>query len=50
MIELLWPWMLLALPLPILVRMLLPRSERKVSAVMHVPELDDYLLESDTRV
>jgi len=50
MIELLWPWMLLALPLPILVRMLLPRSERKVSAVMRVPQLDDYLPAGDTEV
>jgi len=50
MIELLWPWMLLALPLPILVRMLLPRSERKVTAVMRVPQLDDYLSEGNSEV
>ena len=49
MIELLWPWMLLALPLPILVRFLLPRSDRHETAVMRVPHIQDFHIEGSSK-
>jgi Ca-activated chloride channel family protein len=36
-VELAWPWMLLALPLPWLLRLLLPRAEPVGSAALRVP-------------
>lgn len=37
-----WPWVLLLLPLPLLVRLLLPASNRTQDAPLHVPSLDDF--------
>ena len=41
MIEWLWPWVFWALPLPLLVRFLLPQSER-AEAALTVPSLGDF--------
>ena len=37
MFELAWPWMLLALPLPLLVALLLPRARQTISAALRLP-------------
>ncbi|MCB1575407.1 MAG: VWA domain-containing protein [Dokdonella sp.] len=37
MFELAWPWMLLALPLPLLVALLLPRARQAISAALRLP-------------
>ena len=39
MVSLAWPWVLLALPLPIIVRMLLPASRSLAEAGLRVPTL-----------
>jgi Ca-activated chloride channel family protein len=38
MFELAWPWMLLALPLPLLVALLLPRARQTISAALRLPQ------------
>jgi len=42
MISLLWPWALIALPLPFLFRLLLPRAKQSDDAALRVPHLSDY--------
>ena len=42
MISLLWPWMLTILPLPFLLRLLLPRAKQNNDAALLVPHLSDY--------
>ena len=42
MIELQWPWLLLLLPLPMLVRWLLPASDRSPEAALRVPFFHRY--------
>ncbi|MBS3964042.1 MAG: VWA domain-containing protein [Methylomonas sp.] len=42
MIELLWPWLLILLPLPLLLRTLLPASQQDRQAALIVPFLDDF--------
>lgn len=37
MFELAWPWMLLAMPLPLLVALLLPRARQSISAALRLP-------------
>jgi len=42
MISLLWPWALAALPLPFIIRLLLPRAKQSNDAALRVPHLSDY--------
>lgn len=42
MLSLAWPWALLALPLPLLLRRLLPEADRLQEAGLRVPGLDRY--------
>ena len=42
MITLLWPWALIALPLPFIFRLLLPRARQTNDAALRVPHLSDY--------
>lgn len=44
MISLLWPWALAILPLPFLLRLLLPRAKQNNDAALQVPHLSDYQL------
>ena len=44
MIELEWPWLLYCLPLPILLRLLLPRASDANDAALRVPYLQDFAL------
>ncbi len=47
MIDFAWPWLLVSLPLPIVVRWWLPVYERQQAAALKVPFLDDlYTAES----
>jgi Ca-activated chloride channel family protein len=39
MLELAWPWLLLALPLPILAALLLPRARGAIGTALHLPHL-----------
>ena len=41
-IQFIWPWLFLALPLPFLVRVLLPASDKNQDQSLHVPFLDDF--------
>ncbi|MCB1857973.1 MAG: VWA domain-containing protein [Gammaproteobacteria bacterium] len=41
MIDFAWPWIFLLLPLPVLVRVVLPPAERPVEAALHMPFLED---------
>ena len=40
--SLLWPWALAMLPLPFLLRVLLPRAKQNNDAALQVPHLSDY--------
>ena len=42
MISLLWPWALAALPLPFILRLLLPRAKKADDAALRVPDLSCY--------
>ena len=42
MISLVWPWALAALPLPFIIRLLLPRAKQSNDAALRVPHLSDY--------
>ena len=42
MMSLLWPWALMVLPLPVLLRILLPRAKQSNDAALLVPHLADY--------
>lgn len=44
MIEFVWPWLFLALPLPLLVRLLLPAVEPAQEAALKVPALQPFTL------
>jgi Ca-activated chloride channel family protein len=50
MIEFAWPWVLLSLPLPLLVRWLLPAADAGEGAALRVPVLDDFRLGESARV
>lgn len=41
-IQFVWPWVFLLLPLPILLRFLLPASNKNNDAPLHVPFFDDF--------
>ncbi|VAW68090.1 Aerotolerance protein BatA [hydrothermal vent metagenome] len=41
-IQFAWPWLLLLLPLPIILRLLLPASDRNQDAPLHIPFIDDF--------
>ena len=41
-IQFIWPWLFLALPLPFLVRVLLPASDKNQDQPLHVPFIDDF--------
>jgi len=41
-IQFIWPWMFLLLPLPLLVRLLLPASDKNQDHPLYVPFLDDF--------
>jgi Ca-activated chloride channel family protein len=41
MLELAWPWLLLALPLPWVLRLLLPRARQQASQALRVPFYDE---------
>jgi len=49
MISLLWPWALVALPLPFIFRLLLPRAKQSNDAALRVPHLADYQTEEGHR-
>ena len=42
MIHFEWPWLLTALPLPLLIRWLLPANSPVEQAALKVPFLDDF--------
>ncbi len=42
MISFLWPWAFLIIPLPFLLRLLLPRAKQSDEAALRVPHLSDY--------
>jgi Ca-activated chloride channel family protein len=42
MMSLLWPWALAMLPLPFLLRLILPRAKQSNEAALRVPHLSDY--------
>lgn len=44
MIHFEWPWLFLALPLPLLTRWLLPRADDSVEAALRVPGLDAFVI------
>lgn len=48
MMSLLWPWALVALPLPFIFRLLLPRAKRSNDAALQVPHLSDYQISENT--
>jgi len=41
-IQFIWPWIFLLLPLPLLIRLLLPASDKNQDQPLHVPFLDDF--------
>jgi len=41
-IQFIWPWLFLLLPLPLLVRFILPASDKNQDQPLHVPFLDDF--------
>jgi len=47
MLSLAWPWMLLALPLPFLVRILLPEAHRLQEAGLRVPSIAGFAMLTD---
>lgn len=49
MISLAWPWLFLVLPLPLLVRLLLPRADETKEAALRVPGLDPFAMESASK-
>jgi Ca-activated chloride channel family protein len=44
MMSFLWPWAFAVLPLPFLLRLILPRAKRTDDAALRVPDLTDYQL------
>ncbi|NOQ70159.1 MAG: VWA domain-containing protein, partial [Gammaproteobacteria bacterium] len=42
MMSFLWPWAFLIMPLPFLLRLLLPRAKQSNNAALQVPHLSDY--------
>lgn len=44
MISFLWPWLFIILPLPFLLRLILPRAKQNNDAALQVPHLEDYQL------
>ena len=50
MLELAWPWLLLALPLPWIATWLLPRARTLTRSVLHLPHVGVALEESAVRV
>lgn len=46
MLQFLWPWVFVLLPLPILIRLLSPKQTTSSDAALHVPYLDDFRLET----
>jgi Ca-activated chloride channel family protein len=50
MMELLWPWMLLALPAPLIVRMLIPRDQHREQAALKIPQLGQFEAERPSPV
>ncbi|HHJ34586.1 MAG TPA: VWA domain-containing protein [Gammaproteobacteria bacterium] len=42
MISFIWPWAIAALPLPFLLRLILPRAKKTNDAALRVPRLSDY--------
>jgi len=41
-IQFIWPWLFVFLPLPLVVRFILPASEKNQDVPLHVPFLDDF--------
>lgn len=41
-IQFIWPWVFLALPLPLLLRLMLPASDRNQDMPLHVPFIEDF--------
>jgi Ca-activated chloride channel family protein len=48
MMSLLWPWALVALPLPFVFRLLLPRAKQSNDAALLVPHLSDYQISENS--
>lgn len=49
MISFEWPWLFLVLPLPLLVRLLLPRADETKEAALRVPGLDPFAMASASK-
>ncbi|HUW29321.1 MAG TPA: VWA domain-containing protein [Sulfuriferula sp.] len=49
MIHFEWPWLFLILPLPLLVRFLLPRADEVKEAALRVPGLEPFAMESASK-
>jgi len=41
-IQFVWPWVFILLPLPLLIRLIIPASDKNQEAPLHVPFLDDF--------
>lgn len=41
-IQFIWPWLFLLLPLPLILRLVLPASDRNQDAPLHVPFIEDF--------
>ena len=51
MMSFVWPWAFAVLPLPLLLRMMLPRAKQNDGAALQVPHLDDFSITEDgTRI
>ena len=48
MMSLIWPWALAAMPLPFLLRLLLPRAKKSNDAALQVPHLSDYRISENS--
>ena len=50
MMSFIWPWAFIALPLPLLLRLGLPRATRGNDAALRVPHLSDYQFNENTAI
>lgn len=48
MFQFLWPWAFFILPLPLLIRLVSPKTSTSNDAALHVPYLNDFQLEAST--
>ena len=49
MLSFLWPWVFIIAPLPLLLRLVLPRAKQNNEAALQVPHLSDYRLSENSK-